>query len=134
MEQKRFSVTDWGLCALNLFFFAGQIFLFHACEPMEDGSWMTCHWADMALRGAACVLAVLAVARLLAPEGGLKTGLSVAMIPVSILAIAIPGGLISLCMMDGMRCRALMRPASLVLSILVIAAAAADIFFERKKK
>ena len=54
------------------------------------------------------------------------------MVPLSVLALLLPGHLIDLCMMETMRCHTVMTPAVTVLSLLNIMVAAADIYVCRK--
>ena len=133
MEKKKIGVTDLLLCVASLAFLAGQLFLFHACDSHEDGSWMNCHWADMILRGLATVLLVLAAGHAGASHPWTKLGIALGMIPVAGLAALVPGVLIDLCMMDSMRCRSLMRPAALAFSLLIVGLAVADVFVQRRQ-
>lgn len=134
MEKKnnRVGVWDIVLPALALILFAGLLTFLKPCGPKDDGSWMTCHWAGQALRGVAGAMLALAVVRLFVP-GGVKLGLDIGMAALAVLSLCVPGHLIGLCMMDTMRCHAVMTPGVTVLSILVIAAAAADMILQRKK-
>ena len=132
MKQKinGFDVILFSLSALLLL---GVLTVFAPCGAKEDGGWMTCHWAGNAVAGAAAVLTALAVMRIFAKDGKAQSWLSAAMIPTALLAALIPGRLIALCMMPSMRCRAVMSPAVTVLSVLIIAIAAMDVAFRRRK-
>ena len=70
------------------------------------------------------------------PEGGAQAQpLAVyADLAAALLSAILPGNLIGLCMMDTMRCRSVMRPAVIVFSLLMIAAAIFDLFVQRGKK
>ncbi len=131
-KSKPVGVCDIVMLALALVLFIGLLTFLRPCGPKDDGGWMTCHWAGQALRGVAGALLLLAVVRLFV-RGGVKTGLDMGMAVLAALAICVPGRLIGLCMMDAMRCRAVMTPGVTVLSILMIAAAAADMLLRRKK-
>ena len=131
-EKRRFGITDVLLLVLNLIFFVGIQTVFAPCEARPDGSWMTCHWAGQALIGVAAVLVVIALMHLVIPRAQVKIGLSLAVIPVSILAFAVPDHLIDLCMMETMHCHTVMEPAVTVLSLLNIMTAGADIYVYRK--
>lgn len=134
METKRRKVgaTDLVLLILSILFLAGILTVFGPCGPTEDGSFMTCHWAGNTVAGLAAVLVVLSLIHLAVSDPKIKTGLSAAAVPVALLAAYTPGGLIHLCMMGSMQCRAVMRPAAILLSVLVIAAAIFDIAVNRK--
>lgn len=134
-ENKRnIGPSDILLLALSIVFLIGSRTVFLPCEAQEDGSWMTCHWAGQAVSGLAAVLVVLAVLHILLADARIKTGLSVAVLPVAVLTILAPGTLIHLCMMDTMRCHAVMRPAATVFSVLIIGAAALDVVLQRKRR
>ena len=132
-KKTNIGVTDLILLALSALFLVGIRTFFSACGPMEDGGWMTCHWTGQAVTGVAALLLVLAVIHLFAPKGGVKLGVDLAVIPTALLAICIPGHLIGLCMMPEMQCRAVMTPCTTVLSVLIAAAAAADLLLQRKR-
>ena len=135
MEKKfgKVSVGDIILLAISVIYLIGILTFFGPCGPKDDGSWMTCHWAGQAVTGLAAVLTIIAVIHILVPNAKIKTGLDIAVIPVALLAAIIPGNLINLCMMDTMRCHSIMRPAVIVMSILVIAAAVFNVITQRNK-
>lgn len=134
MQKFKISATDIIILLLSVLFLIGTIFWFNACGPKEDGSYMNCHWAGVMLMATAAVLATDALAHLLIPDSKVKAGLSAAMIPLSILACIIPGNLISLCMMESMRCRSIMTPAAIVFGALIAAVSAADVVFQLRRK
>ena len=131
-KKRRCGITDVLLLVLNLIFFVGIQTVFAPCEARPDGSWMTCHWAGQALIGIAAVLLAIAVMHLVIPRIQVKIGLSLAMIPVSVLAFAVPDHLIDLCMMETMHCHTVMEPAVTILSLLNVLLAAADIYVYQK--
>ena len=131
-KKRRCGITDVLLLVLNLIFFVGIQTVFAPCEAHPDGSWMTCHWAGQALIGIAAALLAIAVMHLVIPRTQVKIGLSLAVIPVSVLAFAVPDHLIDLCMMETMHCHTVMEPAVTVLSLLNVLLAAADIYVYQK--
>ena len=134
MKQKknRIGAGDIALAVVSVVFLVGICSFFGACGPKEDGSFMTCHWANQALIGLAAVLTVLAAAHLCIPDAKIKMGLDIAVIPVALLAAILPGNLIHLCMMSTMRCRAVMRPAVILVSVVTIIVAVADLLLRHK--
>lgn len=138
MASKRKTTGQvWGivLLCLSIFLCLGTKFLFHACEAGEDGSWMACHWAEQAAAGTAAVLTVQAVLLLIIKDAKEKAGIAFSMAAAALLAAAVPGGLIRLCMMADMQCRAVMRPAVTVLGILIaLTALAAGVVMQRKSR
>ncbi|MBR1691740.1 MAG: DUF4418 family protein [Lachnospiraceae bacterium] len=134
MEKKnKVTVMDIVLLVLSAVLCLGTKFLFHACEVMEGESIMACHWAEQAVTGVAAVLVIQAV--LLAVTAGKDTrkGLSLAMIPTAALTACIPGGLIRLCMMADMRCRSVMRPAVMILGIIIAVCALVNAVLEWRR-
>ena len=136
MEKRNRSigVSDIILLVLSVVFLIGILTFFAPCSPRDDGSWMTCHWAGQAVTGIAAVLLVISVIHLVVKDAKVKQGLALAMIPVALFSIILPGNMIDLCMMDTMRCRSVMRPATLIVSVLVIVSAAFDLILQRKKR
>ena len=131
-KKRRCGITDILLVVLNLIFFVGIQTVFAPCEARPDGSWMTCHWAGQALIGIAAALLAIAVMHLVIPRAQVKIGLSLAVIPVSVLAFAVPDHLIDLCMMETMHCHTVMEPAVTILSLLNVLLVAADIYVYQK--
>lgn len=132
--KNRFKVTDILIFIAAAVYAVGLKTLFRSCGPMEDGSWMTCHWAEQAAFGAAVALLIIAALRFVSANPGVKLGISIASIPVSLLGIVFPGVLIRLCMMNTMRCHAVMRPFCIVMSVLIIILSVIDIIIERGPK
>lgn len=131
-NKKRVGVSDIMLLAVGIVFIIGIFTFFRGCGPAEDGSWMTCHWAAQAIKGISAVILVDVVAHVIIPDARIKMGLSTGLIPLAVLAMVVPGHLINLCMMNTMRCRAVMTPGTIIMSVLVIIAAVADIIIQRK--
>ncbi|MBR0171492.1 MAG: DUF4418 family protein [Lachnospiraceae bacterium] len=122
------SVIDVIILLLCLLLTAGIKLVFHACAPKEDGSWMTCHWAEQAVFAIGVAMVIQALALLLYDrqgKHGVKAGISFALAIQGIICAVLPGILINLCMMQDMRCHTLMRPAVIVLCILTAACAIA---------
>lgn len=111
------------LLVLSLILTLGVLFVFHACGAKEDGSWMACHWAQQATAGAGAVLVIFSLYLFIAKNNSERRAVSRAMFPVTLLAMCIPGGIVHMCMMDSMRCRSVMRPAVLLVCVLIIMAA-----------
>ncbi|MBR1864891.1 MAG: DUF4418 family protein [Lachnospiraceae bacterium] len=132
-QKHKIGISDILLLVVSIIFFVGILTFFKPCGPMDDGNWMTCHWAGNAIAGASVVLLIIAILHILIPDARIKIGLSIAVIPIAALAAVIPGHLINLCMMETMRCHAVMTPATIVMAAFMIAAAAFDILVNRKK-
>ena len=131
-EKKGIGVCPLLQIVLNAIFFIGIQTTFAPCAPHEDGTWMTCHWAGEALTGLAAVMLILSLLHLVPLRSGAKTGLAIAMIPLAVLVICLPGHLIPLCMMEIMRCHTLMQPSVSVIAVLNIILSALYLWQHRK--
>lgn len=120
----RFGIWDWALLLLCALLFLGTLTVFRACGPKEDGGFMTCHWAGRAVTGASALLFCLSAARFIVKDPGARAGLSLAVLLAAVFTALLPGTLIDLCMMGGMRCRALLRPGVITGAALIMLSAA----------
>lgn len=127
MSRKKSLVFDIVLILLSVFFAVGSGFIFTACGPMEDGKFMTCHWAWIAVVSIAVVLSVQSLLRLFFKSSEAKRGISAAMLPLAVLSAVVPKTLINLCMMDTMHCHTMMRPFALVMGIVIAVFSLVDI-------
>lgn len=130
--MKKLTVTDVILLVLSAALCLGVKLVFHACGPKEDGSWMTCHWAEQAVFAVSIGMMAIAVVRLFL-ERREKAGAAVAMSLMGVMTALIPNVMIRLCMMNEMRCHAVMHPAVVILSVLTAIAGAADFVLSRKE-
>lgn len=122
MKQSKLSARVAGiiLFLVCLVLAIGAFTVLKTCGPMEDGSWMTCHWAGEAVKGVSVVMAVLAAVGLFTKNSGVKVGLSVGIIANAVLNCCIPGTLIHTCMMPDMQCNAVTKPCVMALSVVII--------------
>ena len=95
---------------IGLLLAAGVMTVFSACRIKDDGTWMHCHEVQntVALCGAA--LAVLFAAAFFIKNRTAKIFFSTAAVIVSCLAFLLPGNIMPMCMMNTMRCYAVMQP------------------------
>ena len=131
MKHKRFG--DILPVVLSILFLIGILFVFHPCGPKDDGTWMSCHWAGVAVTVCAGLLTVLSLLYCVISSHRIRTLLSVLTILAAAAAAVIPGNVIHLCMMADMRCRALMHPAAIVFAVLIILAAGWNMISHRKR-
>ena len=118
--MKKQSIPAIVIFVLSLLLAIGSQTFMGACVH-DDGSLGACHWAARALSGIGGLLAVLAILALLVKKE--RAGLYLAMVPTALLGVFTPGKLINLCGMATMRCRALMKPAAMILLAFTLAAA-----------
>lgn len=114
------------MTVLSLLLTVGVKTVFSACGPKEDGSWMTCHWAEQAVFMAGTALTVISVIVLIFGRHKAALGASLCALPVVIVTTLIPGVAINLCMMTNMHCHTVMRPAVIVISVLIAVTAAVN--------
>ena len=131
--MKKITFFDIALIVLSLLLCLGTAFLFHPCGPKEDGSWMLCHWAGNVVVALGAAFSAVSVARLFLPKS-IKTGISVAFLPFALITLLVPGVLVKMCMMHDMRCWTVMRPAVVIVSVLIIIISIVDIVLAAVKK
>ena len=115
--KKKLSIPACVVLALALLIAIGSQTFLGPCVH-DDGSFGACHWAGRMLMGVGALLAAQSLLALIARDHGRRAGLFLAMAPTTLLGILTPGTIISLCGMATMRCRALMRPAMILLCVL----------------
>ncbi|MBR2086465.1 MAG: DUF4418 family protein [Oscillospiraceae bacterium] len=130
--MKKINITDVCLLVFSAALCLGVKLVFHACGMKEDGSWMNCHWAEQAVFAISIGLTVTAGLRLLLSRQA-KAGAALAMSVVSVMTALLPGVFVRLCMMDTMRCHAVMRPAVIILCALIAVTGIADAVTGRKE-
>ena len=130
--MKKPTITDILLLVLNIALCAGVKLLFHACGAKDDGSFMSCHWAEQAVFAVSVGLAAAGVLRLFLNRQA-KAGAALVMSLVSVVTALIPGIFIRLCMMNDMRCHAVMRPAVVIVCVLIAVTGIADALLARKE-
>lgn len=108
------------LFVLSAVLTVGVMTFISACKHKTDaGMWMACHWAQMAVFGAGCVMSVISLAIIIVKNAKIRLGLALSLIPMSVYTALIPNTLINLCMMTDMRCHSVMKPAVIVISVLI---------------
>ncbi len=117
---KNIFVGDIVALVFSLVLLLGTKFVFHACGPKEDGTFMKCHTAETAVLIVAAIAVLAAAVQFFVKERKIKAFLSETGILLACIAAAIPGRLFGLCMMEDMRCQAVMKPAVTVVSVLLI--------------
>ena len=118
MEEKKLSTVSLVTTVLGLMLGIGVMTMFAACGPKEDGTWMHCHDVQIALAACSAVITfALALATFLEGRGA-KIALYVVAIVGCIVAIALPS-IMPMCMMDTMRCHAVMAPFARIAAAIV---------------
>lgn len=118
--MKRRGIMQWTALALSVLLAAGVMTLFRACPPAEDGTWMHCHTVQIYLCGLGIAAAVIAAAGLLIRSRSAALVLDLAGAAAACIAALLPGTIMKMCMMDTMRCYAVMQPFARVMGVLLI--------------
>ena len=111
---------------ISIILVVGVFTLFKACG-LHEGKAMACHWAENTVKALGIVFIFLSAIRLILKEDGVKKGIALAFVPLSVLTFLIPGKIISLCMMDTMRCQTSFKPFVIVLSVILALISLADV-------
>ena len=132
--NKRTFVTDLILLGLSVLLTVGSFTFMAPCGPHDDGSFMACHWAGRAIMGLGFVLIAMSITHLATGNNQIKAGLSMGIIPVSILCALMPGIFINICKMNTMRSVSVMRPADMIISFVITGVAIADLIVQLNRK
>ena len=128
-EYIRKNLVGFITLIASLLLAIGAVSFFAACGPNDEGEWMTCHYAQNIVALFGLLLAVLSLLRLCLPDRFMTDrGLLLAIATSALCCMFVPGILIPLCMMETMRCHAIMRPASIVLCTIIFICALFDFF------
>ena len=106
--------------AISILLAGGIMTVFRACAQKEDGTWMHCHYAQMNVFYIAVVMVVISLINLFVSNRKFGAGLWAVSIILSIIVILIPGTIMGMCMMDTMRCWAVMKPFVMIVCVLMI--------------
>lgn len=117
------------LLVLCVILCAGIKLVFHACKVGENV--MACHWAEQAVFAFGLVLVLQSLGLMIFREAGVRKGIYFSIVPTAVITALIPGVLIHLCMMNDMRCHTVMRPAVIILTVLIVICAVVNMVIGR---
>ena len=100
----------------------------------EDGTLGNCHWAGEALAGLGAVMCVQNVIAFILRDSKTRLGAYLSILPVSLLSLLVPGTVIAICKMNTMRCVNTMRPATMILSALILLFSGINAYLEWKRR
>lgn len=129
-KQKKRPVASIAVFLFSLVLFAAVMTVLSPCGPKEDGTFMSCHQAGTALRilsGAAVGISLFSMLMAAKENAKMRLAADLLIVVLCLAILIVPGNVIHLCMMPEMRCRALMKPGSAVLSVLLLAAVVMDL-------
>ena len=125
-EKFKLSITEILMLILSVVYTIGIRSWFAVC-PVMDEKTMSCHWAGEVLKVMSILFLVLAVAHLLIPDMKIKLGMDIPFACISLMAVFIPGKIISLCMSPDMNCRMFTQTWTIVFCAVLTVVALADI-------
>lgn len=125
MSQKR-SIA-YIPAVLSFLLSAGTMTVFRACSAKDDGTWMHCHTAQNLAAAGGCLLCILFVVCIFVKAPERRAALYAAGTAGAAVVFMIPGSIVSMCMMNTMRCYVVMQPFVRVMSVLIAAAGAVNI-------
>lgn len=132
MQNRKFSASACVRGILGLLLTIGVFTFLKPCVH-ADRDFGTCHWAGQMLAGLGIVVVVQAVAGMFCGNAKMREGISLAMLPVALLAALTPGIIIPLCMMETMRCNVIMKPATLLIAVLIALLSAVDVVMQHRQ-
>lgn len=133
MKNNLSTICTGVLLILDLVLSIGTQYAFHACAAGDDGSYMSCHWAQMAVVTIGAVVSAISLVAILIKDRKIRMGLVLAEIPAAVAAMLIPNTVIRLCMMNTMRCHAVMKPAAMILGILIVIFSVITVVISKKE-
>ena len=129
MKRK---IYEWIPSFIAVLMTIGVMTMFRACEAGEDGMWMNCHYVQMDVFYLGIVITLLSVIRIFLNRQLLKWVVCAAELLLVIITMLLPGTLMHMCMMETMRCHALMKPFVFVMCGAFVVAEAILIVVEGK--
>ena len=97
-----------------------------------SGSFMNCQWAWRAVTGISVLMAIQSLVMIVLRNNGIGEGISISLVLEAILALVLPGCVIPLCMMETMRCHAIMKPGVMVFGIIIAVLSAINVVLLHK--
>ena len=101
----------------SLLLAVGVATVFAACGPKDDGSWMHCHDVQIAIAICGAIATALFAAAAFVKSGTARTALFVIGAIVCTVVLLLPS-IMPMCMVDTMRCHAVMAPFARIMAAL----------------
>jgi len=125
--MKNKAALQWAALVLSILFAAGVQTVFRACAAKEDGTWMHCHEVQQILFLAGIVMAVLCAAELIIRNRAAGILLDAVRFILALSAVLLPGTVMKMCMMNTMRCYAVMQPFARIMGVLIAVLSLMDV-------
>lgn len=124
-DKIKISAAEIIKLIVSVIFVIGIRTWFSVCPVMSEMT-MSCHWAGEMLKAVSIVLLVISVIHIIIPDEKVKIGMDAASACFLIMSVFIPGTVIHICQDAQMRCRSIAQPWSVIISIVLLIACAAD--------
>lgn len=125
-EKFKLGITEILMLALSVVYMIGIRSWFAVCPVMGE-TVMACHWAGEVLGVLSILFVVLAIAHILIPDPKIKLGVDIPFACISLVAVFVPGNIISLCMSPEMKCRAATQLWTIVFCVVLVLLILADL-------
>ena len=116
--KKSTKISGILVIAAGLVLCIGVKAVFHACGAKDDGTFMNCHNAENVCAVIGGVIAALGLVYTLVSNRTVRIVASALAAVGGIAAAVVPNNVIHLCMMESMRCHAVMRPAVVIVGVI----------------
>jgi hypothetical protein len=120
-------ITIATLCLLSF------SFIFQ-CTPKEDGLYMNCHNANLAVAAISFAIIILSILLFILKNKVVKQVIYVIAALSSVVCGIVPEILVHLCMMPEMTCRALFRPTDIICSSVIFLFSIVGLLFSKKEQ
>lgn len=127
-------ITAGIILALSVFLGVALNSFFAACPIHPEKMIMGCHWVANVVTSLSVISFILGFIHIFSKNADFKLGLSVAILTISILAVLVPGTLISICPHIHMRCHVYTEPVIHIVFGIILVVSVIDILVNRKLK
>ena len=117
MKQKIFGIISTIMAILLA---VGVMTVFRACPMKEDGTWMHCHSAQMDMMYLGLAMAICSAVTIFIKQKTANIIMNVVNMVFSVLTMLVPTTFVHMCMMNTMRCHAVMKPFSIVMAVVIL--------------
>ncbi len=122
MSSEKTSRMVFVPAAFSFLLSIGTLTVFHACEIKEDGTWMRCHEAEIAVVIGGLLLTALFLISGCMRNKKIKFILDGLGAVGAVILYLVPGILFQMCMMHTMRCYTIMQPFVRIMCALIVMA------------
>ena len=119
IKKTKFNkVVEAVLFVLSAVLAAGVMTVFRACAAKDDGTYMNCHNAQLTVFWIAVGMTAAAVIMIFFKNRKMLICLQFLYAAAAVAAALVPQTIIHMCMMNDMRCQAVLRPTVIVICVI----------------